>query len=224
MKPFETLGSVTTRDGLDLVLSERDGVFQIRLDGRELMSSRAHGSEAALARLAQEAIRGVRAPRILVGGLGMGFTLRAALDAFPPSARLVVAEVFPEVVAWNRGPLAHLASRPLSDRRVRVLETDVATALEPGRYDAVLLDVDNGPAAFTLESNAGLYTVEGLRRIARSLTPGGVLALWSADVEPAFERRLRRAGLASRRERVPARGPGGGPRHTIYLASVRRRR
>lgn len=218
MRPLETLGRVRTRDGQNLVLYHRDGDFQIRVDGLELMSSRAHGSEDMLAELAQDAIRHVAAPRILVGGLGMGFTLRAALDRFPRKATLVVAEVFPEVVAWNRGLLAHLAASPLDDPRVRVLEADVAEVLGTARFDAILLDVDNGPAAFTLESNARLYGTSGIGRICRSLAAGGVLALWSATVEPAFERKLRRAGLRVRRERVRARGRAGGPRHTIYLA------
>ena len=222
MKPQETVGRTTTRDGRDLVLYHRDGVYQIRLGGMELMSSRASGSEAALAELARQAVRSIEAPRVLIGGLGMGFTLRAALDHFPRGARLVVAEFFPEVVEWNRGPLAHLAHRPLADPRVELRNTDVADALEDGGYDVILLDVDNGPAAFTLDSNGRLYTLEGTKRVARSLTPAGVLALWSAADEPAYERTLRRAGLQVRRERIPARGPGGGPRHTIYLAQRRR--
>lgn len=217
MKPLETVGRVT-RDGLDLALYHRDGAFQIRVDGMELMSSQAHGSEDALAELAQEAILGVKAPRVLVGGLGMGFTLRAALDRFPRRAELVVAEVFPEVVVWNRGPLAHLAARPLEDPRVRVVESDVSALLGKTPFDCILLDVDNGPTAFSLPSNAGLYDAVGIARICRSLKDGGVLALWSADLDPAFERRLQRAGMETRRERPRARGRAGGPRHAIYLA------
>ncbi len=217
MKPLETVGRVTTRDGQDLVLYNREGWFQIRVGGLELMSSRLHGSEVALAELAHEEIRDVAAPRVLVGGLGMGYTLRAALDCFPRQAELLVAEVFPEVVAWNRGPLAHLAANPLADRRVRVLEADVAETLDQGPFDAILLDVDNGPTPFTLESNAGLYDASGLGRLCRALAPGGILALWSAGDEPVFERRLRRAGLRFRRQRVKARNRTGRPRHTIYL-------
>lgn len=218
MKPATNLGRVTTRDGEELALYERDGVFQIRIDGMELMSSRAHGSEKALAQLTRDAIAAVAAPKVLIGGLGMGFTLRSALDCFQRSAQIVVAEVFPQVVAWNRGPLAHLAARPLEDPRVTLRQSDVARVIGSGPFDAIILDVDNGPAAFSLESNAGLYTLSGLRRIRRALTAGGVLAVWSAADEPAFERRLRRAGFKIRRERIPARGRGGGPRHTIYLA------
>ncbi len=229
MKPVETLDQAKTHDGQDLVLYHRDGVYQIRVDGMELMSSRAHGSEAALAELTQEALAKLEAPRVLIGGLGMGFTLRAALDCFSAKARLVVAEVFPEVVRWNRGPLAHLARRPLEDRRVRLRQADVARVLTEGPFDGILLDVDNGPQAFTLEANADLYDARGIGRLRDALTAGGVLSVWSAGDEPAFERGLARGGFRVRRVRVPARGPGGGPRHTIYLAtkgkqSRRRRR
>ncbi len=227
MKPVETVDQSTTRDGQSLVLYHRDGAYQIRVDGMELMSSRAHGSEAALAKLTREALAKVPAPTILIGGLGMGFTLRAALDCFPPEARIVVAEVFEEVVKWNRGPLAHLAGRPLADARVRLRRADVAEVLDEGPFDAVLLDVDNGPQAFTLEDNARLYEARGIARVRDSLTASGVLSLWSAGDEPAFERGLKRAGFRVRRVRVPARGRGGGPRHTIYVATKsqpRRRR
>ncbi len=224
MKPVETIDQAKTHDGQDLVLYHRDGVFQIRVDGMELMSSRAHGSEAALSELTREALAKVEAPRVLIGGLGMGFTLRAALDCFPPRATLVVAEVFAEVVRWNRGPLAHLAKRPLDDRRVRLRQADVAEVLAEGPFDGILLDVDNGPQAFTLEANARLYDARGIVRLRDALTARGVLSLWSAGDEPAFERGLKRAGFQVRRVRVPARGPGGGPRHTIYLATKGQRR
>ena len=219
MKPQNIVGQAKTPDGEDLVLYERDGAYQIRVDGMELMSSRAHGSEDALAELTREAIGKVAAPKVLIGGLGMGFTLRSALKCFPRGATLVVAEVFPEVVEWNRGPLAHLAGRPLEDRRVELRRTDVAR-LFGGKetFDGILLDVDNGPTGFTLESNAGLYTVPGLKRIRRSLTAKGVLSVWSADDDTGFEKQLRRARFKVRRERIAARGRGGGPRHTIYLA------
>ncbi len=218
MKPVETIDQATTQDGRSLILYHRDGAFQIRVDGMELMSSRAHGSEAALAELTREALAWVPAPKVLIGGLGMGFTLRAALDCFPPEATLVVAEVFEEVVKWNRGPLAHLAKRPLDDPRVQLRRTDVAQVLGEDLFDGILLDVDNGPQAFTLEANARLYDSRGIGRLRDALTSGGVLSLWSAGDEPAFERGLKRAGFGVRRVRVPARGVGGGPRHTIYLA------
>ncbi len=223
MKPVETIDQAKTHDGQDLILYHRDGAYQIRVDGMELMSSRAHGSEAALAELTQEALAKVKAPRILIGGLGMGFTLRAALDCFSATTTLVVAEVFAEVVKWNRGPLAHLAKRPLDDRRVRLCQADVAEVLAEGPFDGILLDVDNGPQAFTLEANARLYGARGIGRLRDALTASGVLSLWSAGDEPAFERGLKRAGFRVRRVRVPARGRGGGPRHTIYMARKAKR-
>lgn len=218
MKPIETLGWVRTSDSRHLVLYRREDDYQIRLDGLELMTSRAFGSEAAMAELVRSCLGGVVAPRVLVGGLGMGFTLRAALDCFGASATVEVAEVFPEVVTWNRGPLAHLASRPLEDPRVVVHETDVTEVLGEGNYDGILLDVDNGPSPFTLDSNAELYYESGIELLVASLTPAGALAVWSSDDAPNFERRLRDAGLEVRREPVPACGKDGGPDHTIYLA------
>ncbi len=217
MIPLETLGRATTADGRDLVLYHRDGVFQIRVDGLELMSSNAHGSETALAELAQEAVRHVLRPRILIGGLGMGFTLRAALDCFPKTATIVVAELFAEVVEWNRGPLSHLAKRPLDDPRVRLHRADVNDLLDGEPFDAILLDVDNGPGAFTVTSNERLYGASGIDRLVRAVKEQGVLALWSATVEQVFERKLRKAGLEVECRRVHARGPGGGARHAIYL-------
>ncbi len=227
MIPLEALGRVTTPDGKELVLYHRDGVFHIRVDGMELMSSRAHGSEETLAELACGALRGRRQgqqrTRVLVGGLGLGYTLRAALDQLPRGAVVEVVEVFAAVVEWNRGPLAPLARQPLEDRRVRVVVGDLAdhlAATEPA-YDAILLDVDNGPEALTLVSNAGLYSPAGLAAIRRRLTPVGTLAVWSASPSPRFEKQLRRAGFTVTTETVAARRQARGPRHTIYLARPR---
>lgn len=219
MKPQTTLSRVTTPDGKELVLYERDGVYSIRVDGLELMSSRAHGSEEALARLALSEV-GEKRPQVLVGGLGMGFTLRAVLNFRPPVFTVTVAELFPAVVAWNRGELAHLAHAPLEDPRVRLVEGDVADLLaaSPSSFDAVLLDVDNGPEAFTLARNEHLYGADGIASIKRSLKPGGVLAVWSADPDPGFGRALRKAGFRVRAETVSARGTAKGPKHTIFVA------
>ncbi len=220
MLPLETLGRVRTADGKELVLYHRDGVFHIRIDGLELMSSRAHGSERMLARLACDRIAGVAGPRMLIGGLGLGYTLRAALDCLSADAEVVVAELFPAVVEWNRGPLAHLARDPLRDPRVTVREADVRVLLgeRAAAFDAILLDVDNGPAALTLTSNQWLYTAPGLAALRRALKGAGVLAIWSPSRDPAFVRRLRRAGFEVRSETVSARGHATGPRHTIFLA------
>lgn len=237
MKPFRLLDCVVTRDERELTLYQRGDAFYIQIDGYDLMSSRAHGSEDELARLALAEMRtgngrrpGGAGPRVLVGGLGMGFTLRATLDALgerPSSgsaAEVVVAEAFEAVVEWNRGPLAHLAGRPLADPRVRVVVGDVADRLaevgeEAPAFDVVLLDVDNGPEAITLEANEHLYTQRGLARAFRALAPGGVLAVWSANDDPRFTDRLRRAGFRVKTHRVSERHGGKGGRHTIFVAA-----
>ncbi len=219
MKLQHTLGRVSTPDGRELVLYVRDGVFSIRVDGLELMSSRAHGSEEALAGLVLAAVR-TRRPSVLVGGLGMGYTLRAVLDAVSESARVTVAEIFPAVIHWNRAQLAHLARDPLADDRVVVEEADVAEIIagNPKTFDALLLDVDNGPAAFTTAGNERLYGTRGLADIRRCLRPRGVLGVWSADPDPPFERRLTKAGFRVRTETVSARQRAKGPKHTIFIA------
>lgn len=246
MKPFRLLDCVVSRDGRELTLYRRGDAFYIQIDGYDLMSSRAHGSEDALARLALEALgnggrgrrtgRANRSPRILVGGLGMGFTLRAVLDLLGkpprgtpsgPEAEVVVAEAFPAVVEWNRGPLAHLADRPLGDPRVRVVEGDVADRLAEAAegagghrpYDVILLDVDNGPEAITLEDNSRLYTPRGLGQAFRALAPGGVLAVWSASNDPPFTDRLRRAGFEVAVRRARERACGKGATHVIFVAT-----
>lgn len=219
MKPQHTLGRATTPDGRELILYERDGAYAIRVDGRELMSSRAHGSEEALARLVLAKLS-VRAPRILVGGLGMGYTLRAVLDLTPAAAEVLVAEILPAVVEWNRGHLADLARRPLEDPRVAVEMRDVVAVMSesPASFDAVLLDVDNGPAAFTTAANSRLYEASGLALVRRSLRRGGVLGVWSADPDPPFVRRLAGAGFRTEVATVPARSGRKGPMHTLFIA------
>ena len=221
MKPHRILDCVVTADGRELVLSQRGDVFRIDIDRYELMTSRAHGSEDELARLALAALGPHPAPRVLVGGLGMGFTVRAALDALAarPQSAVEVAEVFPAVVEWNRGPLGGLARHPLADTRVSVVEADVADVIASGagRYDAILLDVDNGPEALTLDSNGRLYAPAGLRRLHAALTPGGVLAVWSSDDDPRFAYRLRETGFTVATRHVRARA-GRGARHVVFVA------
>jgi len=204
-----------------MALTRRDREYIILADGKPLMSSRMHGSEEALATLACERAGTLDDPCVLVGGLGMGFTLRAALNVLPPGATMIVAELVPAVVEWNRGPLAPLAERPLEDRRVRVFEGDVLDALRGNRagFDAVILDVDNGPRAFTDASNAALYTNEGIATARGALRDNGVLAVWSAWEDRKFEQRLRYAGFTVKVTRVRARLKKGGPRHTLFLAS-----
>ena len=220
MKPWELLGQARTPDGDDLTLTRHASEFVILANGKSLMSSRMHGSEEALATFACRTLQARAEPRVLVGGLGMGFTLRATLDALPTDAVVVVAELLDAVVAWNRGPLGPLAGFPLKDRRVQVAVGDVAVALRsnPGRFDAVLLDVDNGPSAFSTLNNAGLYDNHGVALARGALTDGGVLAVWSARDDRKFEQRLRYAGFRVDVQHVRGRLKKGGPRHTIFVA------
>jgi len=204
-----------------MALMRRDGEYIILAGGRSLMSSRMHGSEEALAALGCRDARVLHAPCVLVGGLGMGFTLRATLDVLPARATIVVSELVPAIVEWNRGPLSPLAGYPLKDARVRIEVGDVCATLRSSaaRFDAALLDVDNGPDAFTASDNAALYSNDGLAAARKALKPGGVLAVWSAWEDRKFEQRLRYAGFAVRVERVRARLKKGGPYHTIFLAT-----
>jgi spermidine synthase len=222
VKPWELLGEARTPDGSLMALMRRDREHVILADGKPLMSSLMHGSEEALAALACEGARGTPQPCVLVGGLGMGFTLRATLDALPADAAVFVSELLTAVVEWNRGPLALLAGEPLKDRRVTVLLDDVAAVMKgsAGRFDVMLLDVDNGPSAFTESANAGLYTDQGLASARAALKPGGVLAVWSAWDDRKFEQRLRYNGFRVEVTRVRARLKKGGPRHTIFIGHV----
>ena len=220
MQPLELLGQSPSQDGTDLKLVRRSNEFIILANGKSLMSSRMHGSEEALATFACRRARTLEEPCVLIGGLGMGFTLRATLNLLPKDATVVVAELVPAVVEWNRGPLGPLAEWPLKDKRVRVELNDVALTLSasPARFDAVLLDVDNGPSAFTAETNVGLYNDRGIAAAFAALKPDGVLAVWSAREDRKFQQRLRYAGFSVEVETVRARLKKGGPRHTIFLA------
>lgn len=225
MLPRRILDCVVTPDGRELVLYRRGDTYLIEIDAYELMTSRAHGSEEELARRALAALDG-RPPRVLVGGLGMGFTLRAALDVLAArpaagqrGAAVVVAEVFPAVVEWNRRWLGELAGRPLDDPRAKVEVADVAELLT-GRppWDVILLDVDNGAEALTLDRNRNLYSRAGVERLHRALAPGGVLAVWSTAEDEPFADRLRRGGFTVATHRVPARAGGKGGRHVVFVA------
>jgi spermidine synthase len=207
-------------NGGELSLYRRGDEFSIRVGNRELMNSRVHGSEEALAEMACARIAGRLAPRILVGGLGMGYTLAATLRGLGTEGSVTVAELVPAVVAWNRGPLSALAGHPLQDRRVTVQEVDVAQVLRAAAaaYDAVLLDVDNGPEGLARKENDWLYARPGLEAAHAALRPAGVLAVWSAAPHQVFTQRLRRVGFAVDEAHVPARRSGKGRRHTIWLA------
>jgi spermidine synthase len=208
------------RTGAELCLYRRGDEFSIRLAGRELMNSRVHGSEAAFGERTCERIADRPGARVLVAGLGMGFTLAAALSKLGPDADVVVAEFAPEVVSWNRGALGELAKYPLRDPRVTVREIDVAELLkrERGGYDAILLDVDNGPEALPQSGNRWLYARAGLAAARAALRAAGVLAVWSAGPNRAFSERLRAAGFEVDEVEVRARGYARGARHTIWFA------
>jgi spermidine synthase len=219
VKTLELLGQALSRDGTVLKLVRRSDEYIILANGKSLMSSRMHGSEEALAAFGCRKAQTLERPSVLIGGLGMGFTLRATLDLLPPDATVVVAEIVPAVVEWNRGPLGPLAGEPLNDARVRVEIDDVAVTLgsRAGRFDAVLLDVDNGPSAFAASSNDWLYVDRGIAAAFAALKMDGVLAVWSAREDRRFEQRLRHGRFDVEVERVRGRLKGGGPRHTIFL-------
>jgi spermidine synthase len=201
-------------------LIRRGDEYLILVNGAILMSNRMHGSEEALATFAFQRMRTLERPSVLIGGLGMGFTLRAMLDLLPSDVAVVVAELAPAVVEWNRGPLGPLAKHPLKDKRVRVETGDVAITLRSrlGQFDAVLLDVDNGPAALTDSNNAGLYDSRGIAAAHASLKKTGVLAIWAAKEDRKFKQRLRDGGFDVQVQRPRGRLIKGGPRHTIFLA------
>lgn len=224
MQPSVVRERVVVPDGRVLVLEQRGDGFVIRLGHVELMASRASGSETALARLGLAAVGDRPTPRVLVGGLGMGFTLRAVLDALAErGGHVVVAELFPDVVRWNRTWLAALAARPLEDPRVEVVEDDVANVLaaSPRGFDAVLLDVDNGPVALTAAGNRGLYGSRGIATLRAALRPAGVVGVWSAGPDARFAARLRRGGFEVDVREVRT-GPGGkGARHVVFVGRAR---
>jgi spermidine synthase len=220
MKPRELIGTAMVPGGEELRLFRRGDDFMIVLDRNELMSSRMSGSEEALAEMTCERLRDQTAPHLLIGGYGMGFTLRAALAALTPDARVTVAELVPEIIDWARGPMAALAAGCLDDPRVDVVECDVAAVIgtKLAAYDAILLDVDNGPDGLSRAANDRLYSRIGLAAAKAALKAGGVLAIWSAAPDAAFRRRLKESGFTVEEVGVRARSNGKGPRHTIWLA------
>ena len=220
MKPFELLDHTLSPDGTALKLVRRDNEYIILVDGAVLMSSRMHGSEEALATLACQPLRTSQQPSVLVGGLGMGFTLRTTLDLLPQDAAVLVVELLPAVVEWNRGLLGPLANHPLQDQRVRVEIADVLVTLSSRRdqFDAVLLDVDNGPAALAASNNDALYNHRGIAAARAALKKNGVLAIWAAQDDRKFEQQLRDARFNVQVHHPRGRLKKGGPRHTIFLS------
>lgn len=219
MKPFERLDAAAAPDGTVLTLYRHDGAYVIRVDGLELMSTRRHHSEDRLAALACAPLRQMPGARVLVGGLGLGFTLRAALGALAPDAAVDVVELIDAVIRWNANPAYALAGPALQDPRVTVRCDDVVRVLaaSPGAFDGILLDVDNGADALTTAGNARLYRAAGIRAAAAALRPGGRVAYWSAGDAPAFADALRRAGLHVEATHARAHATAG-PRHTLYVA------
>jgi spermidine synthase len=222
MIPWIHLDSAKIPGGGELRLMQRGAEFSIMSGAIELMNSRLSGSEKALATLTCPRLRDVAGARVLIGGLGMGFTLRAALGELGADAGVVVAELVPAVVAWARGPMAHIFEGRLDDPRVAIREADVAEVIgeAKGAYDAILLDVDNGPGGLNRDANDGLYSAGGLNAARRALKPGGVLAVWSAGPDQGFTRRLRQARFAVDEVQVRAGGGRKGARHVIWVATA----
>jgi len=206
---------------VELRLMRRGDEFSMMLGANELMNSRLSGSEEALATLACRRIEAVKRPHLLIGGLGMGFTLRAALAVLGPEARVTVAELVPAVIAWAKGPMAGLFGASLTDPRARICESDVVEVIRShaAAFDAILLDVDNGPEGLIRKANDALYDLKGLKAIGRALRPGGVLAVWSSGPDPSFTRRLGDAGFAVNEVAVRATTKRSGARHLIWFAT-----
>ena len=223
---YELIDAALTPDGARISLARKGANLFVSVNNQPLMASHVHGSEEVMAEVVCGGLKGLPGIQALVGGLGMGYTLRATLDALGPDAVVTIAELIPAVVAWNRGPLGPLAGHPLADPRVRLFEGDVQQLLRqapPASFDVMLFDIDNGPEAFTTASNGALYSPAGLQQVRRALRPGGVVCVWSAFEAPEFLHQLRAAGMGARYHRVRARGHvEKGSRHILYLGQAPR--
>ena len=216
MKPWITVGEAVSPDGTRLELVEHDGEYVIRANDLPLMSTRMHFSEVELARIACKKLK--PGAKVMIGGLGLGYTLRSALDLIPEDGKAVQVELVPEVVEWNRGPLASFADHPLDDERTELVQGDVTEVIRNAHneFDAIMLDVDNGPSPIVDERNGWLYTDPGLQAIRQALKNGGKVAIWSADDDPKFPGRMRRNGFRTDRHRVRTHKGKGGIRHVIF--------
>jgi spermidine synthase len=221
VKKWTTVDKTLTPDGKTISLHEHDGSYSIRVDGAQLMSTRQHASEEKLAELACAHARGIRGARVLIGGLGFGFTLRAALSAVGPDATVVMAEILAAVIAWNSNPAFHLAAEAMADPRVILLQHDVGEVIRARcGFDSIILDVDNGPAALSTAGNGRLYDHAGLQLARTALRPAGCVGFWSASPDPAFERRMIHAGFTVDVLRSRSRS-NSGARHTLFLGRVK---
>ena len=222
MKPYEKLGECRTPNGTVLVLYRHDGAYLIRASGVELMSTRRHLSEDRLAEVACRPIKDTPAARVLIGGLGLGFTLRAALRELRDDAEVVVAELMAEVVEWNANPSYNISAEAMADPRTRIVRDDVVNVLRDnaGAFDAIMLDTDNGPDGMLMSENARLYDMRGIALTVAALRPGGTIAYWSVSDDPRFVDALKRAKLTVEKLRVRAHDTAG-PMHTIYIATTR---
>jgi len=220
MKPLERLGEAKTPDGTVLQLYRHDGAYLIRADGVELMSTRRHLSEDKLAEVACAPLKATRGARVLIGGLGLGFTLREALRHLGPDAEVVVAELVAEVIAWNANPDYALSAEAMADPRVRIVHDDVSNVLRKnvGGFHAIMLDTDNGPEGMIMKENSRLYAVRGIANTMAALRPNGTIAYWSVGDDPDFERSLQNAGLQVKAMKVRAHATSG-PYHTLYIAT-----
>jgi spermidine synthase len=222
MLPWKVIGRSKAASGGELVLSERGGEYSLRINGWELMSSRKHGSEDAMAEVGLAGLTNAAAAHVLVAGLGIGFSLRATLDQLPKTAKVTVAEYVPAIVEWNRGVLGPLAGNPLADPRVTLVVGDVRDVMRkhPGGFDAILLDTDNNETAFTDLSPAALYGPAGLKDARKALRPKGTLVIWSAGPDVKFEKRLGQAGFRAESIVAPAQGNGKGAKHVLFTGRL----
>ncbi|WP_397588857.1 spermidine synthase [Sandarakinorhabdus limnophila] len=223
MIPRELIGEAEVPGGPPLRLFRRGSDFMIVLERNELMSTRMHGSEVALGTMACDRLAGHKAPHLLIGGYGMGYTLRAVLGQLGPGAHVTLVELVPGIIDWARGPMAAVTAGCLDDPRVTLTMGDVGASMahSNAQYDAILLDVDNGPEGLTRAANDGLYSPQGLANAKQALRPGGILAVWSAAPDTAFGRQLERGGFSVETVKVRARETGKGATHIIWFATKR---
>ncbi|MDG0866939.1 hypothetical protein [Candidatus Lucifugimonas marina] len=216
MKPWIAAGEAVSPDGTRLELVEHDGEYIIKADDLPLMSTRMHFSEVELARLVCTKLKS--GAKVMIGGLGLGYTLRSTLNLIPKDATAVQVELVPEVIEWNRGPLGPFADHPLNDKRTELVQDDISKVIKGARneYDSIMLDVDNGPTPLVQERNSWLYTDSGLQAIRKALKNGGRVAIWSADDEPKFVSRMKRNGFRAQKHQIQAHKGKGGIRHVIF--------